>query len=236
MKECISELSEISNLSKILYLNTPHTDTEAYKIFGKVIQSLTTCFFEANKLHSTYNIGLAEILVLGSKEGGKTSIVNYLLHDKFIPQTNPTLTPQIFTLVYDNMDFRVLDVCCEEHIKQVLEDHPIEPGKLPQAIVYVVDVSLKGEKQKDSVEDFNEWIDYLYRQFPRNKFGAIPILILFNKIDLNPIFNEADYEKLYKLKLENLTYKYSTVSAITGKGLHNSFSWLVKRIKITEKF
>ena len=41
-------------------------------------------------------------------------------------QSAPTLTPQIYNLVYESNDFRVLDVCYNEHIKQVFENHPLE--------------------------------------------------------------------------------------------------------------
>jgi GTPase SAR1 family protein len=236
IKECVSELTGIANFSKALYLNTPHTDAEAFTIFGKIVQSLTKCFFEVNKLHSTYNIGLAEVLVLGNKGGGKTSIVNYLIHNKPIAQPTPTLTPQVYQIVYESMDFRVLDVCCEEHVKQVLEDHPIEPGKLPQAIVYVVDASLKGEKQSESLKEFNQWFNYLSKQYPEKIFETIPILILFNKTDLNPTFSEVEFENIFRLKNGSFTSRYSRVSAITGEGIYESFSWLIKRVRITKKY
>jgi GTPase SAR1 family protein len=234
MKVCISDLREIPNLSKALYLNTPHTDSEAFRLYGKMVQSLTKCFFEVNKLHATYNLGIAEILILGNKGGGKTSIVDYLLHHKPADQTTPTLTPKIYKLIFDNIDFRVLDVCCETHLKQVFEDHPIELGKLPQAIVYVVDTSLIGEKEKKSIKEFKDWIYYLSEKYPSGGFNRIPVLILFNKTDLNHNFDQVEYEKLYRLSNGNLS-KYSKVSALTGEGLEESFSWLIKRIRITEK-
>jgi GTPase SAR1 family protein len=236
MKDCVLKMKNIPSLSKILYLNTPHADSDAYGIFGKVIQLLTSCFFEASKIHATYNLGIAEILILGSKGGGKTSIVDYLIHHKPIIQSSPTLTPQIYNLVYENYDFRVLDVCCNEHIKQVFEDHPLEPGKLPQAIVYVVDASLIGRDQISSINDFNEWIDYLSKLYPKNVFRDIPILVLFNKTDLNPNFNEIEFQKLYHLKHEKVKSKYNEVSALTGEGLDENFSWLLKEIMITKKF
>jgi GTPase SAR1 family protein len=236
LEKSVSDLKKIPNLSKILYLNTPHADPDSYGIFGKVIQLLTNCFFDANKLHATYNLGIAEILMLGSKGGGKTSIVDYLIHHKPMQQSAPTLTPQIYSLVYENIDFRVLDICCNDHIKQVLEDHPLEPGKLPQAIVYVVDASLLGRDQMSSINDFNEWIDYLSKLYPKNVFREIPILVLFNKTDLNPNFNEIEFQKLYHLKHEMEKSKYNKVSALTGEGLDENFSWLLKEIMITKKY
>lgn len=236
LKDSVLKMKNIPNLSKILYLNTPHADSDAYGIFGKVIQLLTSCFFEASKIHATYNLGIAEILLLGSKGGGKTSIVDYLIHHKPIIQSTPTLTPQIYNLVYENYDFRVLDVCCNEHIKQVFEDHPLDLGKLPQAIVYVVDASLIGQDLTRSINDFNEWMDYLSKLYPKKAFEKIPILILFNKIDLNANFNETEFQQTYNLENQNLNLKYSKVSALTGKGLDENFSWLVKKISITEKY
>ncbi len=236
LKDAVLKLKEIPHLSKISYVNTPHADSEAYKIYGKVINLLTSCFFEVNKLHSTYNLGLAEVLILGDAGGGKTSIVDYLIHGKFIPQTNPTLTPQIYDLVYNQIDFRVLDVCCDHHIKEVFEEHPLDPGMLPQAVVYVVDVSLDEVKQKESIKRYREWIDYLYNQYPKGKFQKIPILILFNKIDIYPQFDFQEYKRLYTPKGLKLNIKYSESSVKTGQGLTENFSWVVKGIKITEQY
>ncbi|MFO8018989.1 MAG: ADP-ribosylation factor-like protein, partial [Promethearchaeia archaeon] len=128
LEDTISKLLGLQNLSKVLYVNTPHADRESYSLFGRMIQILTDGFFEANKLHATYNLGLAEILILGGESTGKTAIVDYLIHDKFIPQAAPTLSPQVYDLIFEETDFRVLDICCEEHVKEVFEEHPIEPG------------------------------------------------------------------------------------------------------------
>lgn len=236
LKECVEELKALPGLTKIGYISEPHTDKDSFIVLGKAIQAMTRCFFEVNKLHSTYNIGLAEVMVLGTKGGGKTTIVDYLLHGKFMPRTAPTLTPKVYNLIYDNFDFRVLDVCCEAHIKNVFDEHPIEPGKLPQAIVYVIDVSLVGEEKEKSVQEFDMWMDYLAKQYPENVFERIPILIFFNKTDLNPYFDEWEFEKTYKIKDRKLNLKYAFVSAKTGQGLQDNFSWLVKRIKVTEKY
>ena len=235
LAKTVLKLTDLPNLTKILYLNTPHTDNETYKLFGKVIQILTDCFFEVNQLHATYNLGLAEVLILGGESVGKTAIVDYLIHNKYIPQKAPTLTPQVYNLFFEETDFRVLDVCCDEHIKEVFEDHPIEPGKLPQAIVYVVDTTLKKERQERSIAKFKEWIRYLERQYPPDKFIDIPILVLFNKIDLNPYFDLKKYEKLYRVDNSQLNIKYDEVSALNGEGILENFEWLFKRVKVTEK-
>lgn len=235
MEKTVDKLMEIPNFSKIFYLNTPHTDNEAFKVLGNAIQILTECFFEVNKIHATYNLGLAEVLVLGTKSGGKTTIVDYLIHGKFMPQTVPTLTPKVYNLLYENMDFRVLDVCCDKHIRNVMKDHPIEPGKLPQAIVNVVDATLEGELLENSVISFKEWMNFLADQYPREKFEKIPILVLFNKVDLVPYFDEVQFEDLFKPDIKGLNLKYDSVSGKTGQGINENFSWMVKRIKVTEK-
>jgi GTPase SAR1 family protein len=235
LDKTVSELSTLPNLSKVFYINTPHADGETYTLFGKVIQILKKSFFEANKLHATYNLGIAEVLILGEKKVGKTAIVDYLIHEKYIPQAAPTLTPQVYNLVYNETDFRVLDICCEQHLKEVFEDHPIEPGKLPQAIVYVIDATLDEKDHGVSIAKFNEWMDFLQSKYKPSKFHEIPILVLFNKIDLNSDFNFKKLKDRYQRKNDDLNIKYDTVSALSGKGLLDNFEWLVKRVKVTEK-
>ena len=236
LENAIIRLTSIPNFTKIIYLNTPHIDNESFEILGKAIQILTDCFFEVNKLHATFNLGLAEIMVIGNKGGGKTSIVDYLIHNEYIPQPAPTLTPQIYNLVLNQMDFRVLDVCCKEHIKEVFEDHPIEPGKLPQAIVYVIDTTLNEKQHEASVSEFKNWFDFLSKHYPKSAFENLPILIIFNKIDLNISFEFNKYEKIYSPNQANLNLKYATVSAKTGMGLLDNFSWVLKRLKVTQKY
>lgn len=234
LEEAVYKLSEIPNLAKIFYINTPHADNETYTVFGKVIRILKKCFFQANKLHSTYNLGIAEVLILGDKSSGKSSIVDYLIHKSYIPQTAPTLTPQVFNLVFEETDFRVLDICCEDHVKEVFDDHPLELGKLPQAIVYIVDATLKQEEYEDSINRFNEWMDYLQSKYPPFKFQEIPILVLFNKIDLNPTFDFDAYREKYKREGNELNTKYDTSSAYNGQGLFENFRWVVNHVKVTQ--
>jgi len=236
MEQTITNLKEIPNLTKILYVNTPHADNESFKIFGKIIRILTDCFFEASKLHSTYNLGLSEVLLLGDKGSGKTSIVDYLIHGKFVPQPSPTLTPRIFRLIYDKVDFRVLDICCEEHLKEVFEDHPLEPGKLPQAFVYVIDATQNEEDLQNSVEDFNEWTKFLSKEYPKSIYNKLPFLILFNKSDLTPDFDFERYKKLFSPKDFELNTQYTMSSVKTGEGLNQNFSWVVNHIKVTERY
>jgi len=236
IEETISNLQKVPNLTKIISVNTPHADNEAFTIFGKVVRILTNCYFEASKKHATYNLGLSEVLILGDKGSGKTSIVDYLIHGKFIPQSTPTLTPQIFQLVYDQVDFRVLDICCDEHLQEIFEDHPIEQGILPQAIVYVVDAAQNENQLKKSVEKFNYWINFLKKQYNKAVFHTIPFLVLFNKKDLNPDFYIEIYKEMYTLEDSNLNLKYAATSTKTGEGLNENFSWLLKQIKVTETF
>lgn len=236
MEKTISDLREIPHLTKIISVGTPHAEKGAYSILGKVIKELTMGYFEASKLHSTYNLGLSEVLVLGDKGSGKTSIIDFLIHGKFIPQINPTLTPQVFRLVYDQTDFRVLDVCCDEHIKEIFESHPIEKGKLPQAIVYVVDASQTKEDLEKSAVRFGAWMMFLSKKYSMAQFKSIPLLVLFNKVDLNPQFGLEKYRDLFTPDMADLNIKYSTSSVKTGEGLENNFSWLVKGIKVTETY
>jgi GTPase SAR1 family protein len=236
VQETISNLQSLPNLTKLISVNTPHGDKESYAIFGKVIKILTEGYFEASKLHATYNLGLSEVLILGDKGSGKTSIVDYLIHGDFVPQSSPTLTPQVYQLVYDQVDFRVLDICCEEHLQEIFEDHPIEKGKLPQAIVYVIDASKSVEELNQSVEEFDYWINFLKKQYNKAVFHTIPFLVLFNKKDLNPNFYIEVFKEMYTFEDSNLNLKYAATSAKTGEGLNENFSWLLKQIKITETY
>ncbi|QEE15238.2 ADP-ribosylation factor-like protein [Promethearchaeum syntrophicum] len=236
MENTVNQLYQIPDLSKAFYLTVPHIEENSFKIFGQMIQILTDCFFEAAKIHETYNLGIAEVLFLGNKGGGKSSIVDYLLHGKFIPQKTPTLTPRVLQMLYEQLDFRVLDVCCTEHVKEILEDHPIEPGKLPQAVVYVIDSSNQGNEEKAAIQEFHNWISFLKNKYPSKQFSNLPFLIFFNKIDLMPNFDLEKYKNQYNTIRYGIKAQYHTTSAITGEGIAPNFRWLVEKLKISSKY
>ena len=108
-------------------------------------------------------------------------------------------------MFYEQLDFRVLDVCCNEHVKEMLDEHPIEAGKLPQAIVYVIDISIQGNEKKEAIREFHHWISFLKNKYSSKQFSKLPFLILFNKIDLSPKF-DSDFlnHQLEELLFSNL--------------------------------
>lgn len=233
VEEMIIGLSSIRDLSKSFYLGTPHAEKDAYKVFAKMMKVLTDGFFELSKKHETYNLGLAEILVLGDKGGGKTTIVDYLTQGKFVQQQEPTLTPKVLKLYFENTDFRVLDTCCKAHIEEILGDHPLDIKKLPQAVVYVVDVSSNGEKILKNVEEFQYWMEYLDQKYPKGSFSEIPLLIIFNKTDLNPDFDEKEMQELFNPIKVGITPKYLSTSALKGDGLSDNFKWMLQNITVS---
>jgi hypothetical protein len=53
---------------------------------------------------------------------------------------------------------------------------------------------------------------------------------------LNPTFSEEEHRNLYKFNKGILKVRYSKISALTGEGLDENFSWLVKELKITQNY
>ena len=236
IEETIQRLKQIPNLNKAIYASTPHADGESFKRNGQMLRVLTDGFFEAAKKHETYNLGLAEILVLGNKGGGKSTLIDHLIHGRFVPQKNPTLTPKVMKLVYKNFDFRVLDVCCTTHVKEVLDDHPLEPGKLPQAIVYVIDATLKGKERDGAIREFQDWMIYLSRKYPAHRFSNVPLLILFNKIDIVEDFDMGEQMELFNTVPYGISAKYDGISAKESFGIEENFEWLAKQISVSVKY
>ena len=84
-----------------------------------------------------------------------------------------------------------------------------------------------------TINGLEQWIEFFNNQYKRSEFEKIPLLILFNKTDLNPLFDVKNYEDLFKSTVKGLNVKFGAVSAKTGMGINDNFSWMVKRIKIT---
>jgi signal recognition particle receptor subunit beta len=79
-------------------------------------------------------------------------------------------------------------------------------------------------------------MNFLNKEYSQDKFKRIPILILFNKIDLNPNFDLENHMQLFTPEISNLNLRYATTSVKNGEGLSKNFSWLIKGIKVSEAY
>ena len=233
LKSAVQSLQQIRRLDKAFYLTTPHADEDTFKIFGKLTKILSRKYFEISIKHDNNNLGLADILVLGDKKSGKSTIVDQLIHGKLRKYKRPSLKLKIYKTVYEELDFRVMDTCCDNHVKELLKDHSLKKESLPKAVVYLVDISKKEEELKDSVVNFFKWLEILTDQYPKGEFSKIPILVLFNKVDLRANFDLEEYKQMFTPLIYKFNIHYTGVSGIESNGLKGSFQWLLKNLEIS---
>ena len=143
-------------------------------------------------------------------------------------------TPMVYKTLFEEMDFRVLDVCCKEHVQEVLNDHPLKPGILPQSIVYMIDLTQSEEELKKSRMEFQNWMAYLTKVYGKRNFEKTPVSILYNKLDLNPEANLEEFKAQFYI--DHPLLKQQAISVKKNIGLEQSFKWIVQNIKVATKF
>lgn len=186
-KKIIHNLQDIEDLNLALYIGTEYAESESYDKFKLIIEIMKDGLYQIAKKHETFRLGFAEILIIGNKEGGKTTMVDNLMNGPSGESNFGNLTSTIMHSFFERIDFRVIDTCCKEHVLEILDGHPLNARRLPQGIVYVIDVTRTGKDFRESVKNFRYWLDYLSNKYPAGKFAQIPMLIIFNKTDLKPV-------------------------------------------------
>jgi small GTP-binding protein len=222
----IDRMKGVPNLFKAFYINANKPDPQIPSIFAQLEGLLKTLLEDLNKLVKK-QLGLAEIIFLGIGAVGKTCIINRLITGQFDNRIRPTLSTQILQMVFEQIDFKVYDVGGQVNLRQFWGD----ALKKPQAIVFVIDSSHTPEQHNDSVKEFNRMMQFYFNEMGVNK--NVPVLLLGNKCDKNPEYNEDQILKQYNPDKFQLNYDVAMVSALTGAGLLEAFKWLSQQIKVT---
>lgn len=179
------------------------------------------------------NYTLPSIVIAGYPNVGKSSIV------KLVSSAKPEIQPYPFTtkninighyvekLEYDEMKFQIIDT-------PGILDRPMSKRNnielqailalrlVSDFIIYVFDPTLAcGYSIESQIELYNEVI------LNFSKEGRIPVLIVFNKIDLA---KETEIKYLQnKLNLENEIF--FLINALTGENVDSLIKYVVKELK-----
>lgn len=178
-------------------------------------------------LRRSSNVDL-KVVVLGSSNVGKTSVINRYCNGTFIEETRSTIGAGFFThsLTIDDYEVTIMlwDTAGEERFRSVA------PSLLRGAngLIIVFDVT-----QKPSFDDIDLYLDMFLDHCKVEPDQEMPVLLLGNKADLDGrVIPEESIEKWKKKN--NVSYYYE-VSAKTGMNIEKAIEELVHEIVIPQQ-
>lgn len=162
------------------------------------------------------NINNIKVIVIGSKNVGKTTMINRWSEDFFNPNNLPTISVGIynFALNIDGVDyiFHVWDTPGHENLRD-MTTHSFHDAR---AAMIVFDTT-----QRSTFQEVPQWIELL-----KSRASNVPFVIVGNKCDL---LNQ-DYQTNHYVELQELAKKYDCqgffTSAYNGINIESSFQAL----------
>ena len=158
-------------------------------------------------------INLPTVPVLGLCDSGKTSIIFYISNKKF-KSFRQTLSVQATTVTCNGKKVELLDVpgrSCSYWSRYYSRS---------LGIIFVVDGS--------NPDETDLFVEYVRLALNNSEVQKMPLLIYINKVD------DSDGQKVQellstKLDLEhkNINMQFSVCDPQTGKGIMESFNWLI---------
>ena len=156
-----------------------------------------------------------KLIVLGSAEVGKTTLVNSFLQKKQVSDYRPTLGISISTQPYyiqgfenELIKFLIYDLAGQEYFKLIR--HKYYTGAKCVFVVY--DITRR--------KTFNEAIDFWYKD-ARQELGEIPFVLIGNKIDLEEQRQVSKEEGMRKA--EELSSFFIETSALNNINIQDTF-------------
>jgi PAS domain S-box-containing protein/small GTP-binding protein len=215
------ELKGIKNAYKAFYL-----DSDVYEGSKTKYEEIKKLFFTFYEYFPKESILLkrpeAKIFIYGLSKAGKTTIVKDL-QNSVNKQPTPTTDVSISRIFINNMSVMTYDAPGQGKLKDLWKPHL----KNQDALVFVVDITDK--------ERFTEAADFLHSVANMHDMSKLPLLLLFNKIDLMEIEKEYLATKLKVDELQNPEYKIYLTSGLTGEGIEDAFNWLSLRLRNEDK-
>jgi len=215
------ELKEIKNAYKAFYVKS-----EVYDGSRTKFEEIKKLFFTFYEYFPKESILLkrpeAKIFIFGLSKAGKTTIVKDL-KNSVNKNPSPTRDVNVSRIFINNMSVMTYDAPGQGKLKDLWKPHL----KNQDALVFVLDIADK--------EKYDEASDFLHSVANMPDLIDLPLLILFNKIDLKNI--EKDYleNKLSVDKIKNPSYKTFLTSGLTGEGIEDAFNWLSLQLRRDNK-
>jgi|EP00769_Ergobibamus_cyprinoides_P000160 small GTP-binding protein len=155
-----------------------------------------------------------QVLVIGLDAAGKTTIIQRLRQQKFVP-TVPTVGFGIERLEMGTLTLQVWDVGGQDSIRPLWRHYYHNM----QALVFVVDSA--------DTDRMNEAAIELHAILEDPEMSGVPLLLYANKMDLPAAVDPATVTSLLRLgELKDRQFHIQAACALDGDGIVDGMKWL----------
>ncbi len=221
LQKFATAIKSIKESYKAFYAGSGKDEKGSEKALKLIKLLITDCYEACRRKPEAQKPGT--LLILGLKSVGKSSIINQVTMQKFNPNILPTLGKQLIKSAIDNFKFNIYDLGGQDKIRKDWYNQGIKPD----AIIFVVDASATKADNEEAKREFDRLVEH-YFGTEKKIASDTPVLILGNKIDLNPSFTEKSLETLLRPAKTGINYRLGVCSALNNEGLEDAFKWLVK--------
>lgn len=216
----VDQFKQIDDVYKGFYVESNKYAGDEQKL--EEIKELFYAFYESIPAEiNMFQFKQAKIFIYGITKAGKTTILQSL-QNRLFTENKPNTFIDVSKILIPNTDLSVMVYDAPGQIKYREMWIPNLAGQ--NGLVFVVDVADK--------ERFSEARIVLHEIAMRQETSHLPLLILFNKVDLKkPRISQLvkelrvdDLGKMYR------PMKYFETSALTGEGIVEAFRWLANEL------
>ncbi|MBD3254926.1 MAG: PAS domain S-box protein [Candidatus Lokiarchaeota archaeon] len=210
------EFKKIDNAGEAFYPDSADQETHQLKL--NKIKSLFQTFYESFPKESViYDRKDAKILIYGLSQAGKTTIIKTRRKGISSPSL-PTTSIDISRVLVNNISLVVYDTPGQLKFRELWKPYL----KNQDGLIFVVDVA--------DTENYDSAREILHNIALMPNMSKLPLLILFNKIDLEKP-NIEDLIKNFRInKLGERPIRCFLTSALKDEGIQEAFNWFSTQI------
>ncbi|MFW9829201.1 MAG: PAS domain S-box protein [Candidatus Thorarchaeota archaeon] len=219
LEEFVKEFKKIENVFKAFYVDSKIHKGDSSKL-EEVRRLLNTFHVSFPEEEVIFEQKEAKILIFGLPMAGKTTIIR--TRRKSVSKTSfPTIDVDISRILVNNVSMLTYDIPGKYKLKNLWKPYL----KNQDGLIFVLDVS-------DTIK-FSYARELLHEIAGKPDLSELPLLILFNKVDLKqPDLNQLE-EAMGVKKLGKRPMKSFLTSGIKNINIDEAFNWL--SLKIAER-
>jgi PAS domain S-box-containing protein/small GTP-binding protein len=212
----VREFQNIDNVFRAFYIKTKQYDDADGKL--EKIKDLFFTFYDSIPEESVmYQPKDVKILVFGLSNAGKTTLINCLKND-MTKKTIPTTYIDISRIVINNASMFTYDTPGQIKFRSLWEPYL----KNQDGLVFVLDIA--------DQEQYGAARDILHSIVRLPQMENLPLLILFNKMDLTVLDIEALNKEMELSIFKNRPLESYLTCGLTGENVKKAFQWISERL------